>query len=208
MLRARDTGAAYPATGLAGQLRVVARLLKGGGGTRVYYTSQPQNAYDTHAVQLPTQAQLLGDFSRDVCAFLDELAAAKQADRVGLLAFSEFGRRPAENGSLGTDHGTAGPMFLACGLEDILWPSCGHVDSVVKRLDAAHSRYRPTVFKAAGAGHIVGSLLPEVPETISEGSGAAGDHYGLGGTPTADEAGKAAGWALLLKWLSALPAKP
>jgi uncharacterized protein (DUF1501 family) len=62
---------------------------------------------------LPTHAQLLGDFSRAVCAFLDELAAAKQADRVVLLAFSEFGRRPAENGSLGTDHGTAGPMFLA-----------------------------------------------------------------------------------------------
>jgi uncharacterized protein (DUF1501 family) len=64
-------------------------------------------------VQLPTQAQLLGDFSRAVCAFLDELAAAKQADRVVLLAFSEYGRRPAEKGSLGTDHGTAGPMFLA-----------------------------------------------------------------------------------------------
>ena len=46
-------------------------------------------------------------------AFLDDLAAAKLADRVLVLAFSEFGRRPAENGSLGTDHGTAGPVFLA-----------------------------------------------------------------------------------------------
>jgi len=44
---------------------------------------------------------------------LDDLTAAKLADRVLLMAFSEFGRRPAENGSLGTDHGTAGPVFIA-----------------------------------------------------------------------------------------------
>jgi uncharacterized protein (DUF1501 family) len=42
-----------------------------------------------------------------------DLAAATLADRVLLMAFSEFGRRPAENGSLGTDHGTAAPVFLA-----------------------------------------------------------------------------------------------
>jgi uncharacterized protein (DUF1501 family) len=42
-------------------------------------------------------------------AFLDDLAAAKVADRVTLLAFSEFGRTVKENASGGTDHGTAGP---------------------------------------------------------------------------------------------------
>jgi uncharacterized protein (DUF1501 family) len=62
---------------------------------------------------LSTHAQLLGDFARAIRAFLDDLKAAKLADGVLLLAFSEFGRRPAENGSLGTDHGTAGPVFLA-----------------------------------------------------------------------------------------------
>jgi uncharacterized protein (DUF1501 family) len=113
VLRASDTGAAYPATGLAGQLRVVARLLKGGVGTRVYYTSQPQNAYDTHAVQLPAHADLLGELSGALKAFLDDLAAAKLAERVVVLCFSEFGRRVAENGSQGTDHGSAGPVFLA-----------------------------------------------------------------------------------------------
>jgi uncharacterized protein (DUF1501 family) len=101
----------FPDSELGQHLELVARSIKAGSAARVYYTIQA--GYDTHAVQLPTQGQLLGDFSRAIRAFLDDLAAAKQADRVVLLAFSEFGRRPAENGSLGTDHGTAGPVFLA-----------------------------------------------------------------------------------------------
>jgi uncharacterized protein (DUF1501 family) len=72
-----------------------------------------QSGFDSHAVQLPAQALLLGEFSGAVKAFLDDLAASKLADRVVLMAFSEFGRRPEENGSLGTDHGTAGPLFIA-----------------------------------------------------------------------------------------------
>ena len=41
------------------------------------------------------------------------LRASKLGDRVAILCFSEFGRRVRENASLGTDHGTAGPVFLA-----------------------------------------------------------------------------------------------
>jgi uncharacterized protein (DUF1501 family) len=110
VLRAEDTGARYPATGLAGGLRVIARLIKGGGGTRVYYTAH--GSYDTHAAQLAGHAALLEELSGALKAFLDDLAAAKLADRVLVLCFSEFGRRVAENGS-GTDHGTAGPVLLA-----------------------------------------------------------------------------------------------
>jgi uncharacterized protein (DUF1501 family) len=110
VLRAEDTGARYPATGLAGGLRVIARSIKGGGGTRVYYTVH--GSYDTHAAQLAGHAALLEELSGALKAFLDDLAAARLADRVLVLCFSEFGRRAAENGS-GTDHGTAGPVFLA-----------------------------------------------------------------------------------------------
>src|SRR5262249_48858479 len=111
VLRADDKGASYPATGLAGRLRGIARLIKGGGGTRVFYTSQ--GGYDTHFVQLQYHPVLLSELSGALKAFLDDLAAAKLAERVLVLCFSEFGRRVAENGSQGTDHGTAGPVFVA-----------------------------------------------------------------------------------------------
>ncbi|HQU47353.1 MAG TPA: DUF1501 domain-containing protein, partial [Pirellulales bacterium] len=58
-------------------------------------------------------ARLLNELSGAVAAFIDDLTEAKLAERVLLMTFSEFGRRVAENASAGTDHGTAGPMFLA-----------------------------------------------------------------------------------------------
>jgi uncharacterized protein (DUF1501 family) len=110
VLRFEEKGASYPATGLSEQLRGIARLIKDGGGTRVYYTAH--GSYDTHAGQLPAHARLLGELSEALKAFLDDLAAAKLAERVVVMCFSEFGRRVGENGT-GTDHGTAGPVFLA-----------------------------------------------------------------------------------------------
>jgi uncharacterized protein (DUF1501 family) len=58
---------------------------------------------------------LLAEFAGAVAAFLADLTAAKLSDRVALLAFSEFGRTIKENGSIGTDHGTAGAVFVAGG---------------------------------------------------------------------------------------------
>jgi uncharacterized protein (DUF1501 family) len=111
VLRAEDAGARYPATDLAGRLRVIARLIKGGAGTRVFYTCQ--GSYDTHYAQPQAHAELLAELSGGLRAFLDDLAAARLAERVLVLCFSEFGRRAAENGSQGTDHGTAGPVLVA-----------------------------------------------------------------------------------------------
>jgi len=56
---------------------------------------------------------LLNEFSESLAALLDDLKESKLDDRVIVLAFSEFGRRVAENGSAGTDHGVAGPVFIA-----------------------------------------------------------------------------------------------
>jgi RNA polymerase sigma factor (sigma-70 family) len=94
-----------------GVLRLVAGLLKAGFAASVYYTIQP--GYDTHAGQLSVHANLLSELGGALRAFLDDLAAAKLADRVAVPAFSEFGRQLRENASAGTDHGTAGPVFVA-----------------------------------------------------------------------------------------------
>jgi uncharacterized protein (DUF1501 family) len=101
----------YPGTKLAEKLQLVSKLLKLGGGTRIYYVSQ--SGYDTHAAQNFQHAQLLREFAGGLKAFLNDLKAAQLDERVVVLAFSEFGRRVEENGSAGTDHGAAGPVFLA-----------------------------------------------------------------------------------------------
>jgi uncharacterized protein (DUF1501 family) len=101
----------YPGTGLAERLRLVARLLKADLGARVFYTLQ--SGYDTHASQVFPHANLLGELAGAVAAFFDDLKGAGLADRVALLTFSEFGRTIRENGSGGTDHGTAEAVFLA-----------------------------------------------------------------------------------------------
>jgi uncharacterized protein (DUF1501 family) len=106
-----EDGGRYPGTGLAERLRLVARLLKADLGARVFYTVQ--GGYDTHASQVFTHASLLSELAGAVAAFFDDLKAAGLADRVVLLTFSEFGRTIRENGSAGTDHGTAEAVFLA-----------------------------------------------------------------------------------------------
>ena len=90
---------------------MIAQFLKAGFAARVFYTAQ--SGYDTHAGQAPVHYSLLSELSNALLAFLDDLGKARLADRVTVLCFSEFGRRVAENGSAGTDHGTAAPVFLA-----------------------------------------------------------------------------------------------
>ena len=101
----------YPNSKLAGQLRLAARMIKLNGGTRVYYATQ--SGYDTHANQSNTHRQLLREFSGALQVFLNDLRDSQLEERVVVLAFSEFGRRVQENGSAGTDHGAAGPVFIA-----------------------------------------------------------------------------------------------
>jgi uncharacterized protein (DUF1501 family) len=110
-LTADASGSAYPQTPLGEKLKLVSRLLRADLGGRVFYTQQ--GSYDTHSQQLFTHANLLNEFASAVAAFFADLKTSKLADRVTLLAFSEFGRTIHENGSAGTDHGTAGAVFVA-----------------------------------------------------------------------------------------------
>lgn len=100
----------YPVNRLGRSLQTVAQLIRGGLATRVYYVSH--GGFDTHTNQATTQARLLGEFGDGMKAFVEDLKRQGQLRRVLVMAFSEFGRRVAENASGGTDHGAAGLMFL------------------------------------------------------------------------------------------------
>jgi uncharacterized protein (DUF1501 family) len=95
-----------------GGLQRVAALIASGMKTRLYYVSYQGNAFDTHVQQGDVHSRLLMYTADAVRAFLDDVARIGRADDVAVMMFTEFGRRVEENGSLGTDHGTAGPMFL------------------------------------------------------------------------------------------------
>ncbi len=101
----------YPKSGLGEQLQTVARLISSGLHTSVYYVQL--NGFDTHSQQPDAHQGLLRQLGDSVKAFLDDIDLMKQSDQVTVMAFSEFGRRVEQNASDGTDHGTAGPMFLA-----------------------------------------------------------------------------------------------
>jgi uncharacterized protein (DUF1501 family) len=101
----------YPPAGqLSQSLRLIAAMIAGNLGTRVYFASL--GGFDTHAGQRGTHTQLLTQLGAAVRAFYQDLQTQGNADRVLVMSFSEFGRRVAENASGGTDHGTAAPMFL------------------------------------------------------------------------------------------------
>jgi len=95
-----------------GGLQRVAALIAAGMKTRLYYVSYQGNAFDTHVQQGDVHSRLLMYTADAVRAFLDDVARLGRGDDVAVMMFTEFGRRVEENGSLGTDHGTAGPMFL------------------------------------------------------------------------------------------------
>ncbi len=100
----------YGAGQLASQLAIVARMIKGGLGTQVYLVTL--GSFDTHANQLERHGNLLSDLSNSVKNFYDDLNSTGMGEKVLSMTFSEFGRRIDENGSNGTDHGTASPILM------------------------------------------------------------------------------------------------
>lgn len=98
--------------GLASDLRKVAALIAAGLPTRVYYVASRGNSFDTHVHQADLHSRLLMYTADAVNGFAQDLERLGRSDDVAVLMFTEFGRRVEENGSQGTDHGTAGPMFI------------------------------------------------------------------------------------------------
>jgi uncharacterized protein (DUF1501 family) len=100
----------YPGSTFASSLRSIAALIAARLPTRVYYASL--GGFDTHSGQGPQHANLLTQLSEALAAFQKDLESLGLADQVLTMTFSEFGRRPSENESRGTDHGTAAPLFV------------------------------------------------------------------------------------------------
>ncbi len=100
----------YGENGFGRGFAQISQLLMASPQTRVVYFSH--GGFDTHSRQKDAHAKLMQEFSDAVLAFQREMEAAGLDKKVTLLVFSEFGRRVEENGSLGTDHGEAAPMFL------------------------------------------------------------------------------------------------
>ena len=102
----------YGIGGLSAQLRRVAALINADMPTRLYYVSYQGNSFDTHVHQADPHARLLAYSADAVRGFMEDLGRIGRSQDVSMMIFTEFGRRVEENGSLGTDHGTATPMFI------------------------------------------------------------------------------------------------
>jgi uncharacterized protein (DUF1501 family) len=98
----------YPQGDLGRQLALVSRLLEVGPNV-IYLTI---GGWDTHVNQVQRHQRLLGQVGQGLLALNQDLKSRGLDKNVLTMVQSEFGRRPVENGSAGTDHGTAGPVWL------------------------------------------------------------------------------------------------
>jgi len=95
------------------RLALVARLIEADVGPQVFKVEL--GSFDTHRAQLGRHAGLLEQLGEALSNFASRLSSVGRWDDVLVMTYSEFGRRAAENGTGGTDHGTAAPHFVLGG---------------------------------------------------------------------------------------------
>lgn len=100
----------FPRTRFGRQLGFAAQLVSAGVRTPVIKVSH--GSFDTHSNQPEQHRRLLTELAEGLEAFRRALLRSGDWGRVLVMTYSEFGRRPAENGSRGTDHGTAAPQLV------------------------------------------------------------------------------------------------
>jgi uncharacterized protein (DUF1501 family) len=103
-------GGTYPAGTLGAGLLLIAQIINANVGARILYITY--GGFDNHATQTTDQPPLLTTVSNGIKALFDDLDAHGKSHDVLLMTWSEFGRRPQDNGSNGTDHGTLGAHFV------------------------------------------------------------------------------------------------
>jgi len=126
--------------------------------------------FDTHQDEAARQTALLTDVDAAVSAFLQDIAAHGHADRVVLTTWSEFGRRIHENGSRGTDHGAAAPVFVMG--KPVKGGLYGGAPSLTNTIDSGNLKYTVdfrSVYQAlirdwlqADATSVLGTSYPEL----------------------------------------------
>ncbi len=109
---AQNFNETYADNALAENLKWMSKLIKGGLDSKIYYTSF--SGFDTHNNQIQTHQKQLTILNDALFSFYSDMKQNKLLNKVTVVVFSEFGRRVKENGT-GTDHGTAGPMFIIGG---------------------------------------------------------------------------------------------
>src|SRR5436309_7367105 len=95
---------------LAAALQLAAQLIVTGTGVKILHVTL--GGFDTHYTEQQRHDDLMGYLDSALSSFYQDLAGHGMSDRVLVATWSEFGRRPRENASAGTDHGTAAPVFL------------------------------------------------------------------------------------------------
>jgi len=107
----------YRPSGLGSQFEKITKLISGGLNTRIYMAEH--GGFDTHDSQVEdnnhskgVHSYLLKELNESILAFMQNMDDIGRSDDVLVMTYSEFGRTIASNGALGTDHGTAAPMFI------------------------------------------------------------------------------------------------
>lgn len=104
---------AFPAGAFGNAVRTAAQVIAAQPGVAAVKIGI--GSFDTHRGQLATHARLLKDLAEGLVALRAALVEIGRWDSALVMTYSEFGRRAAENGSGGTDHGTAGVHFAMGG---------------------------------------------------------------------------------------------
>ncbi len=108
-----QTNSSYPTTPFGKNLKGIADMIVSGLKTRMYYTSI--GGFDSHVNQEASQDRLLEVYSEAIGAFVVDLKKNDRFKDTLIMTFSEFGRRVKENGSKGTDHGSANNVMIIGG---------------------------------------------------------------------------------------------
>jgi uncharacterized protein (DUF1501 family) len=163
------TGATPAAGNLASALQLTAQMIVTEPSVKICHVVI--SGFDTHQAESTRQTALLAEVDTAVSAFMQDMTAHGQSDRVVLMTWSEFGRRVSENGSQGTDHGAAAPLFIVG--KPVKGGLYGEQPSLTNTIDSGNLKYEidfRSVYQTlirdwlqGDAATVLGATYPELP---------------------------------------------